>query len=175
MENIFGISMGTLALVLALILGILMLPVIITVLFQRVMFRIGIRNIPRRKAQSILIVLGLMLSTLIMSSAFGFGDSFNYSIKKGVYDQLGPVDETLAIKSAAGAVAQTPFAAATYAQIAARLAGNSALDGLIPSVTGQAAIQFGARSEPGAQLFGIPADQTMQELRAQSGATLPAL
>src|SRR5690348_1543512 len=175
MENIFGLPMSSLTVALVIILALLLLPVIATLLFQRVMFRIGIRNIPRRPAQTGLIVLGLMLSTLIMSSAFGFGDSFNYSIKKGVYDQLGPVDETLAIKSAAGAVAQTPFTAATYDQIAARLAGNPAVDGLIPSVTGQAAIQFGARSEPGAQLFGIPADQTMQELRAQSGATLPAL
>src|SRR5919205_2028873 len=114
MENIFGISMGTLALVLALILGLLMLPVIATVLFQRVMFSIGIRNIPRRRAQTLLIVLGLMLSTLIMSSAFGFGDSFYYSIKKGAYDELGPIDETVAIKGVEGGLAQAPFSEATY-------------------------------------------------------------
>src|SRR5215210_6563350 len=111
MENIFGIPMGSLAIVLALLLAILMVPVILTVLFKRVMFRIGIRNIPRRRAQTSLIVLGLMLSTLIMSSAFGFGDSLNYSIKKGVYDRLGPIDETVAIKGA-GAFALTPFSEA---------------------------------------------------------------
>src|SRR5215210_4943519 len=129
MENIFGIPMGSLAIALALLLAILMVPVILTVLFKRVMFRIGIRNIPRRRAQTSLIVLGLMLSTLIMSSAFGFGDSFYYSIKKGVYDQLGPIDETLAIKGPTGAVAQTPFSEDTYVQIASRLAGNSLIDG----------------------------------------------
>jgi putative ABC transport system permease protein len=167
--------MGTLVLVLALILGLLMLPVIVTVLFQRVMFRIGIRNIPRRRAQTILIVLGLMLSTLIMSSAFGFGDSFNYSIKKGVYDQLGPVDETLAIKVAAGAGANTPFSQAIYGEMAARLAGKPANDGLVPSITGPAAVHFGLRGEPGAQVVGVPADQTLQELRAPNGATLAGL
>ena len=56
MENIFGIPMGSLAVVLAVILGILLTPVIFTVLFKRVMFRIGIRNIPRRRAQTLLIV-----------------------------------------------------------------------------------------------------------------------
>src|SRR5215210_3041249 len=131
MENIFGIPMGTLAVALAVLLGILMTPVIFTVLFKRVMFRIGIRNIPRRRAQTLLIVLGLMLSTLNISSAFGFGDSLNYSVKKGVYDQLGPVDETVAIKGA-GAFAQTPFSEVTYAQIAARLAGDAAIDGHLP-------------------------------------------
>src|SRR5688572_33114616 len=103
MEKIFGLPMGHLAAALAALLGLLFVPVIATIVFKRVMFRIGIRNIPRRRAQTILIVLGLMLSTLIMSSALGFGDSLNYSIKKGVYDRLGPVDETLAVKSAAGA------------------------------------------------------------------------
>ncbi|HEX8598562.1 MAG TPA: FtsX-like permease family protein [Chloroflexia bacterium] len=175
MENIFGIQMGTLALVLALLLAVLMTPVVFTVLFKRVMFRIGIRNIPRRRAQTLLIVLGLMLSTLIMSSAFGFGDSFYYSIKKGVYDQLGPVDETLDIKSATGAVAQVPFSEATYAQVAARLAGNSAIDGYVPSVKGPAAVYFGERSEPGAQVVGVPSDQTLQELQAQNGVTFAAL
>src|SRR5438874_1382902 len=127
MENIFGIPMGTLAIGLAIILGILMAPVIFTVLFKRVMFRIGIRNIPRRRAQTLLIVVGLMLSTLSISSAFGFGDSLNYSVKKGVYDQLGPIDETVAIKVAGGvggAFALTPFSEATYSQVASRLAGN---------------------------------------------------
>src|SRR4028118_835329 len=121
MDNIFGVPMGHLAATLAIVLGLLLVPVLATIVFKRVMFRIGIRNLPRRRAQTLLIVLGLMLSTLIMSSALGFGDSLNYSIKKGVYDQLGPVDETLAIKGALGGVAQVPFSEATYAQIAARL------------------------------------------------------
>ncbi|HEX8231365.1 MAG TPA: FtsX-like permease family protein [Chloroflexia bacterium] len=175
MESIFGIPMGSLAVVLAVFLGVLMTPVIFTVLFKRVMFRIGIRNIPRRRAQTLLIVLGLMLSTLIISSAFGFGDSLNYSIKKGVYDRLGPIDETVAIKGALGAVAQVPFSEATYAQIAARLEGNSSVDGYIPSLVSEAAVQFGLRSEPGSRIMGVPLDQTLQELRAQNGSTLDGL
>lgn len=178
MENIFGIPMGSVALALTILLGILMTPVIFTVLFKRVMFRIGIRNIPRRRAQTLLIVFGLMLSTLNISSAIGFGDSLNYSIKKGVYDQFGPTDETLAIKGAGGvgaALAPTPFSEVTFAQIASRLAGNPSIDGYIPSLTSQAAVYSGVRSEPGAQVMGVPADQTMQELQARNGATLAGL
>src|SRR4029079_17546958 len=102
METIFGLPMRNLAVAVAALLGLLFVPVLATIVFKRVMFRIGIRNIPRRRAQTILIVLGLMLSTLIMSSALGFGDSLNYSIKKGVYDQLGPIDETVAIEGVVG-------------------------------------------------------------------------
>src|SRR6478672_3859670 len=154
MQSIFGIPMESLAMSLAIFLGLLMTPVILTVLFKRVMFRIGIRNIPRRRAQTLLIVLGLMLSTRNISSAFGFGDSLNYSVKKGVYDQLGPVDETLAIKGI-GTFALTPFSAALYDQIDSALAGNSSLDGYIPSVVSQAAVHFGVRSEPGARIMGL--------------------
>src|SRR6476661_2111524 len=128
METIFGLPMGNLAVALAALLGLLFVPVIATILFKRVMFRIGIRNLPRRRAQTLLIVLGLMLSTLIMSSALGFGDSLNYSIKKGVYDRFGPIDETVAIESAVGANARTAFPEGTYRQVAARLAGDAAID-----------------------------------------------
>ena len=185
MDKLFGIPMGSLAIALALILALLLVPVIVTVLFKRVMFRIGIRNIPRRRAQTLLIVLGLMLSTLIMSSAFGFGDSLNYSVKKGVYDQLGPIDETVAIKraegavsdgaAAAGVIARTPFSEGTYVKVASRLAADPTIDGYVPTLTGPAAVRFAARSEPGAQLVGVPADQTFQELRASNGATLAGL
>src|SRR5207237_411714 len=140
--------------------------------------RIGIRNIPRRRAQTVLIVVGLMLSTLSISSAFGFGDSLNYSVKKGVYDQLGPIDETVAIKGAGGvgrASGMTPFSEAVYAQTTSALAGNSSIDGYIPSLVSQAAAKFGVRTEPAAQIMGVPADQTFQELRAQNGATLAGL
>jgi putative ABC transport system permease protein len=58
-----------------------------------VVFRIGVRNIPRRKAQSILIVIGLMLSTLIIATSLGTGDTLNYSISAGTYDLVGHVDE----------------------------------------------------------------------------------
>jgi putative ABC transport system permease protein len=182
MEKIFGIPMGSLATVLAAFLGILMAPVILTLLFKPVLFRIGIRNIPRRRAQTLLIVLGLMLSTLNMSSAFGFGDSFNYTIKKGVYDQLGPVDETLWIKGA-GASTQAPFPEAVYAQLASRLAGDSAIDGFLPSLASRAAVSLvvagnpdsNLRTEPGARIVGLPADQTFQEIRANNGTTLSDL
>src|ERR1044071_1971931 len=135
MDNIFGVPMGHLAAALAALLGLLLVPVLATILFNRVLFRIGVRNLPRRRAQTLLIVLGLMLSTLIMSSALGFGDSLNYSIKKGVYNRFGPIDETVAIERVVGADAEAPFPESTYRQVAARLAGDAAIDAYVPSLT----------------------------------------
>ena len=56
-------------------------------------FKLGLRNVPRRRAQTILIVTGLMLSTLITSAALGTGDTIDHSITAATYDVLGHVDE----------------------------------------------------------------------------------
>ena len=48
---------------------------------HRVFFKLGVRPIPRRPAQSILIVLGLMLATLIITAAFITGDTLSHSIR----------------------------------------------------------------------------------------------
>ena len=53
------------------------------------MFRMGLRNIPRRGAQTALVVVGLMLSTLIITAAFTTGDTIDYSIAETTYDLYG--------------------------------------------------------------------------------------
>ena len=55
----------------------------------------GVRNIPRRTAQTVLIVIGLMLSTLIISAAFAPATRVDHSITKQAYTLLGHVDETV--------------------------------------------------------------------------------
>ena len=46
-----------------------------------VFFKLGLRPIPRRRAQSTLIVLGLMLATLIITAAFITGDTLSHTIR----------------------------------------------------------------------------------------------
>jgi putative ABC transport system permease protein len=59
---------------------------------QPLLVRMGLRNIVRRRSQTILIVIGLMLSTLIMSAAFATGDTVGYSITNAIYDSFEDVD-----------------------------------------------------------------------------------
>ncbi|HEV2126995.1 MAG TPA: FtsX-like permease family protein [Thermomicrobiales bacterium] len=78
------------------------LAVIAYITWRRpVIFKLGVRNIPRRKAQTVLIVVGLMLSTLIIAAALGTGDTLNRSVSTVVYELLCPVDE-LVVASADG-------------------------------------------------------------------------
>lgn len=61
-----------------------------------VLAKIGLRNIPRRPAQSILIVVGLTLSTIIIISALSVGDTLNYSVQRQAVAAYGEVDEIIA-------------------------------------------------------------------------------
>jgi putative ABC transport system permease protein len=65
---------------------------------NRILVDIGLRNIRRRKAQSLLIVLGLMLSTVIIAAALATGDTVNYSITNDAYSKLGHVDEIVQVR-----------------------------------------------------------------------------
>ena len=88
MNEFFGLSMTYIMIALLIVLGIALSTVGWVVVRNRVLFMIGVRNIPRRRAQTILIVIGLMLSTLIISTAFSIGDTIDYSVTQQVYDRM---------------------------------------------------------------------------------------
>src|SRR5919106_5848165 len=121
MDKILGIP--TTGLMYGLLVGLaLCLLSVAWVAWRRpVIFKLGVRNIPRRRAQSTLIVVGLMLSTLIIAAALGTGDTIDHSITSDVYDNLGNVDELVVAgqdtEASADLTSQTPLAASTLEQV----------------------------------------------------------
>src|SRR5437764_5073036 len=95
METVFGLSMDVI-MVVVLILSILVLAgVALFALRNRIILRVALRNIPRRRAQTALIVLGLMLATLLITAAFGTGDTMTYSMRQAFTAGLGGTDLTI--------------------------------------------------------------------------------
>src|SRR5690606_7790453 len=92
MQEIFGLPMSTVLVVLVGLFTAFLFSVALIAWRRPVLFKLGVRNIPRRRAQSTLIVIGLMLSTLIISAALGIGDTLNHSITADVYRQAGHID-----------------------------------------------------------------------------------
>jgi putative ABC transport system permease protein len=92
MDALFGLSMNTIMVVLLAIFGVCMAVVTMIFLANRIVFMMGVRNIPRRPSQTVLIVVGLMLSTVIITAAFTTGDTVDYSITKQTYDIAGHAD-----------------------------------------------------------------------------------
>lgn len=93
MNELFGVSMDLIAGICLAVTAAILLGIGYIAWRNPVMFKMGLRNIPRRKAQTALIIVGLMLSTLIMSAAFGTGDTLTTSVTSEVYDILGEGDE----------------------------------------------------------------------------------
>ena len=99
MNEIFGVPMNSIMIVLLVLLFFCLLTVVWVALRRPVIFKLGVRNIPRRKAQTILIVIGLMLSTLIIAAALGTGDTIDHSATAATYEQLGEADELVVYAS----------------------------------------------------------------------------
>jgi putative ABC transport system permease protein len=95
MDSLFGIRMSLLAAILLISCGVILLGLVFLGLRNRVMLKLGLRNIPRRRTQTVLIVVGLMLGTLIISAAFGTGDTMTYSFRSMALDSLGETDELI--------------------------------------------------------------------------------
>lgn len=93
MNELFGVSMTIIASVCVALAGLILVAIGYIAWRNPVMFKLGLRNIPRRRAQTALIIIGLMLSTLIMSAAFGTGDTLTSSVSSQVYGILGQTDE----------------------------------------------------------------------------------
>src|SRR6266542_2934681 len=81
MNELFGLSMSIIMYVLLAIFCVCIAAVAMIFLTNRVMFKMGLRNIPRRGLQTGLIVLGLMLATLIITAAFTTGDTVDHSVR----------------------------------------------------------------------------------------------
>ncbi|MXW23504.1 MAG: FtsX-like permease family protein [Chloroflexi bacterium] len=92
MDSLFGIPLTSILVALLLALGAIFGVLAVIALRQPLLVRMGLRNIGRRRTQTSLIVIGLMLSTLIISAAFATGDTVGYSITNEIYDSFEEVD-----------------------------------------------------------------------------------
>ena len=95
MEKLFGIEMDVLAIALFSGMLVIILLTIFLATRNRVLIKLALRNIPRRKAQTLLIITGLMLSTTIIMAALAIGDSINSAIRLGALHSLGGTDVRL--------------------------------------------------------------------------------
>jgi putative ABC transport system permease protein len=134
MNSLFGIPMDTL---MAWMLGLFLVvtaSLALLAIRNRLLLKLGLRNIPRRRAQTVLIVVGLMLSTLIITSAFGTGDTISYSIRSAATQNLGPIDEIVtsaaANTSGFGTAGVTFIPGSTLARVTSALAGSSHVAGV---------------------------------------------
>ena len=95
MQELFGMPIDSLGTCLAIIFTVSVGILLVQAIRNPVLAKLGIRNIPKRPAQSLLIVIGLMLSTVIIGASLGIGDTVFNSIRVTALEASGYVDETI--------------------------------------------------------------------------------
>src|SRR5207244_1942923 len=108
--------------------------VVLTVadLLRRPTFRrLAFRNALRRKNEALLVVVGSLFGTAIVTSAFVVGDTLQASLRDEARTRLGPIDEIVLVHRAAG------LTSAVTKVTAEPLAGT---DGVLEMVTAAATV-----------------------------------
>lgn len=161
MNEVFGIPMSSLATVL--VAAFLLCLAIAGAIWLRrpILGHIGLRNIPRRPVQTVLVVVGLMLSTLICAAALTTGTTLNRSITSEVYRLSGEVDELVVPagdqSDFAGPTPGVTFPEEIAATIREVAAGEPAIDAVIPALWQPVPVlnQRTGLSEPVVNLIGL--------------------
>src|SRR5262245_56441147 len=95
MTNFFGIPIDTLTIVLLVITIIILAGTLLLALSNLIFFKIGTRNLPRRRGQMVLIVFALMLSTTLLTSVLATGNVITATVQTVAVTNLGNIDETV--------------------------------------------------------------------------------
>lgn len=145
MDKLFGIPLNTLMIGLLAILAVCMALLGFAAWRNPVLLKLGVRNIARRKAQTTLIILGLMLTTLLFSSALVTGDTLKHSIDNEALRGYGAIDEIVIDKGdgeksggdftgTRTRIGGTYFGSDVYERIDTGLSGKGLTDGVTPAV-----------------------------------------
>ncbi|MCX7623895.1 MAG: FtsX-like permease family protein [Thermomicrobium sp.] len=165
MNEVFGVSLALVLRVLLVLFGLIAVVTIVLWVRRPELGRMALRNIPRRPVQTVLVVIGLMLSTLIFSASLTTGTTLQRSITGQVLRLAGPADELVVQASGdarfAGPQPGVYLPASVVEQLDALRAREPRLVAVIPILWQPvAAIDLRTKlSEPALNLIGVAPDR----------------
>ncbi len=98
MDELFGLP--TIDLMWGVVVFVAVVAAVIGFIFLRrpILVQMGLRNIPRRRAQTVLVTMGLTLATIIVTIAFSTGDSLATSIRTLTLNGLQRIDHMVSVE-----------------------------------------------------------------------------
>jgi putative ABC transport system permease protein len=130
MNSVFEFSPDSIAKPLAIATGLVILMLVWQAIRMPHLLRIGLRNVPRRKLRTALVVFGLMLATTFIASAIAIDDTIVLAVKSVAVYNLGRIDEQVAPRGSTA-----PFSAAFGDEARDALASNGHVAGIAPALT----------------------------------------
>jgi putative ABC transport system permease protein len=137
---------------------ILVIIIAVLALSNRIIFKMAVRNFTRRKAQSVIVIAGLMIGTAIISSALVVSDTMTNTFEVDAYRSLGEVDEEIwGIETWSTVTFYRYFSESIYDSMSENLSTVSGIESVAPVI-----IDFGAifdyntmLGEPSTALLGL--------------------
>ncbi len=157
---------------------LLLLAVALVLVFlalrHRLAFRIGVRNVARARTRTILLVLGLLVATTLISASLVAGDTISQVAVHYTILAAGNNDELVGNQLPSGAY--LPFNYSVYTSLAAGTSGNNAIAGMAPMVFGTVQVfdRTSGVPQPNLHLIASNANQTshLGNFLADNGTTL---
>jgi putative ABC transport system permease protein len=183
-NELFGIPLDTLLAILGVALVAAVGALAALAARNRVLVRLGVRNVGRRRGRTALIVVGLMLGTTIIAAALTTGDTVSRTIRTTAVEVLGQTDEVVTARGAVddipgelgAATGQRWFDESIADVVEGTLGGSGLVDGVTGAVIQPVAVQAvrTRQSEPSVNLFGGDPEQTagFSTMRDSSGNVL---
>ena len=144
MDELFGAPVSVIAAVLAVIVAVFGVMLLYIALRNPILVRMAFRSVWRRPARSALIIVGLMLATAIISSAFTTGDSVTFSIKSSAVEDLRSLDEIIRIDDDSevwkGRAIPEEFPETIFQEVGPQLEADPDIDGVMPVLGEEVAI-----------------------------------
>ncbi len=161
----------------ALLLVLLVVAVVLLVLAvrHRLAFRIGLRNVYRARGRTVLLVLGLLVATTIVSGSLAVGDTITQVNVHYTVLGVGLNDEIVGNQSPSGTY--TPFPYSVFTALSAGTAGDSSIAGMAPEVVSRFSLFDRTSGVPQTNLYlvGVNGNQSRQlgNFVADNGTSIP--
>ena len=161
MNTIFGMPMESFMGVVVALFAVCVAVMAVIGLRHRVAFRVGVRNLPRRRTQTALIIFGLMLATLLFSVSFSTGDTLSNSFREQAFAGLGNVDVLIAGEPTAAQGRLPYFDKAVLDEVTSALADDARVEGVAPAARETVPVlsEGSGLSEPRVDVVGLDPDR----------------
>ena len=166
--------LGATATFLLLLLGVVVLATLVLAARNRLAFRIGMRNVRRARGRTILLILGLLIGTTIISGSLVINDTVAEVNIHFVLQTYGHTDEGIYNQTATATFQYFPYS--VFSNLSAALGSDPRVVGLTPEIisVAQALDLRNGIPETNLDLVGVNGNQSAQlgPFVTDTGATL---
>jgi len=118
--------------ILSILVGAATVAIVVSMIFNPVIFKIGFRNIFRRKADTLLVILGSLIGTALIVGSMAMNDSFQKFLHNQIERSNGEIDEFVFIPSENRTIAKEFIPNGEIEALVKHLLQDSNIDGLLP-------------------------------------------